>query len=133
MGAGGAIFVQQGGTLTVDGPLTINGNSVTAGLGGAALGSGTNGTAGSAIGSGMFLQGSGTVTFSPGSSQTQTISNVIADEAGNGGSAANKWTLSKTGAGTLVLGAANSYTGGTTVGAGTCSSAPAAAWPPRAR
>ncbi len=119
LGAGGAIFVQQGGTLTVDGPLTINGNSVTAGQGGAALGSGTIGTSGSAIGSGMLLQGSGTVTFSPGSGQTQTVSNVIADEAGNGGSAAHKWTLSKTGAGTLVLGAANSYTGGTTVGAGT--------------
>jgi fibronectin-binding autotransporter adhesin len=67
----------------------------------------------------MFLQGSGTVTFNPSTGQTQTVSNVIADEAGNGGSAANKWTLSKTGAGTLILGGANSYTGGTTVGAGT--------------
>ena len=113
LGAGGAIFVQQGGTFTVDGPLTINGNSVTP------RARGRPGTAGSAFGSGMFLQGSGTVTFSPGSSQTQTIYNVIADEAGNGGAAVNQWALHKTGAGTLVLGADNSYTGGTTVDGGT--------------
>ncbi len=69
----------------------------------------------------MFLQGSGTVTFAPGSGQTQTVSNAIADEAGNGGSAGNKWTLSKTGAGTLTLSAANSYSGGTNVTGGTVS------------
>ena len=70
----------------------------------------------------MFLQGTGTVTFSPGSGQTQTVSNVIADEAGNGGSAGNaNWTLSKTGAGTLVLGGTNTYSGGTNVTGGTLS------------
>ena len=118
LGAGGAIFVQQGGTFTVDGPLTVNGNSVTAGLGGAGIGGGSNGTAGAAIGTGMFLQGTGTVTFSPGAGQSQTISNVIADEAGNGGSAGNAWTLRKTGSGTLTLAAANTYSGGTTITGG---------------
>ncbi len=66
----------------------------------------------------MFLQGSGTVTFSPGAGQAQTISNVIADEAGNGGSAGNAWTLRKTGSGTLTLAAANTYSGGTTITGG---------------
>jgi fibronectin-binding autotransporter adhesin len=123
LGAGGAIFVQQGGTLTVDGPLTVNGNSVTAGLGGAGINTGTAGTAGSALGSGMFLQGSGTVTFNPGNSQTQTISNDIADQTGNGGTGGNagSWALSKTGAGTLVLGGTNTYSGGTDVTGGTLS------------
>jgi hypothetical protein len=38
-----------------------------------------------AAGGGIFLQGSGTATFSPGASQTQTVSDVIADQAGSGG------------------------------------------------
>ena len=98
-------------------PAHINGNSVDRRLGGAGIRGGSNGTAGAAIASGIFLQGSGTVTFSPTGS-TQIVNDVIGDEAGNGGSAANKWSLSKLGTGTLVLGAANSYTGGTTVDAG---------------
>ena len=78
------------------------------------------GTAGSALGSGLFLQGSGTVTFSPGSGQTQTVSDVIADQTGSGGTGVNagNWALSKTGAGTLVLGATNTYSGGTNVTGG---------------
>jgi autotransporter-associated beta strand protein len=71
----------------------------------------------------MFLQGSGTVTFSPGANQTQTVSDGIADQTGSGGTGGNAgvWTLSKTGAGTLVLGGTNSYSGGTTVTGGTLS------------
>jgi hypothetical protein len=37
---------------------------------------------GQAFGSGLFMQGSGTITFQPGAGQTQTISDTIADEAG---------------------------------------------------
>jgi hypothetical protein len=49
-GMGGAIFVQQGGRLTLAGPLTINGGTVTGG---------TGNQNGSAFGSGLFLQGNG--------------------------------------------------------------------------
>jgi outer membrane autotransporter protein len=56
------------------------------------------------------------LTFAPGAAQSQTVSNEIADGAGNGGSGA--WTLAKTGAGTLTLSAANTYSNGTTVTGG---------------
>ena len=113
-GLGGSVFVQQGGTLNVAGAFSVNGSSVTGGTG---VG---QGTAGSAFGSGMFLQGNGTVNFTPGSGVTQTISNVIADQTGSGGTGGNagSYSLAKSGAGTLVLSAANTFTGGTTVTGG---------------
>src|SRR5580704_10014319 len=114
-GMGGAVFVQQGGNLNLSGPLTVNGNSVTGGTGQ------NGGGNGSAFGSGLFLQGNGTVTFSPGASQSQTVSNVIADQTGSSGTGGNagSYSLSKTGAGTTTLSAANTYSGGTTLTAGT--------------
>jgi autotransporter-associated beta strand protein len=115
--------VQQGGSLTVSAAVTVNGNSVTAGAGGPGSAGDASGMPGSAFGTGMFLQGNGTLAFSPGTNQTQTISDGIADQTGSGGTGDNAgaWTLSKTGAGTLVLGGANTYSGGTTVTGGTLS------------
>jgi autotransporter-associated beta strand protein len=119
---GGAIFVMQGGSLTIGGTLTINGNTVTAGVAG---GGGT--TAGSAFGSGLFMQGSGTITFQPGAGQVQTIANTIADEAGvvagaysppAGFGTPGSWSLTKDGGGTLILSGANTYSGGTNFNAG---------------
>ena len=136
---GGAIFVVEGGILNLQGNLSIDGNTVAAGDGGTG---GTGGTAGSAFGSGLFLQGSGTLTFDPGAMQTQIIGNVIADQSGSipgspnfaaggptctngvgcaGYSGDGSWVLNKTGAGTLALGAANTYSGGTNLLAGTLS------------
>jgi hypothetical protein len=111
-GLGGAIFVQQDGSLTLSGALTINGSAVTAGAAG-----GSGATAGSAFGSGIFAQGNNTLTFSPGSGETQTINDVIADQTGNGGTGVG--SLTKDGAGTLVLSGANTYAGITSVDAGT--------------
>ncbi len=112
--------MQQGGTLRLAGDLTVNGNSVTAGSGGSGSGS-ANGASGSAFGSGIFLQGNGTLTFSPGAGNMQTIADTIADQTGSGGSGANagSWGINVNGAGTLVLSGANTYTGATTVMAGT--------------
>ncbi len=138
-GMGGAIFVVEGGTLNLQGNLSINGNTVAAGAGGTG---GSGATAGSAFGSGLFLQGSGTLTFDPGAMQTQIIGNVIADQNGSipgspnfaaggptctvgvgcaGYSGAGSWALNKTGAGTLVLNGNNSFTGGVTINGGTIS------------
>ena len=112
-GMGGGIFVQDGGNLNVTGSLSVNGNSVTGASGG---------NAGSAFGAGLFLQGaSGTITFQPGIGQTQTIADAIADQSGSGGTAGNAgvYALTLNGAGTLVLAGSNTYTGATTIVAGT--------------
>jgi outer membrane autotransporter protein len=113
-GLGGAIFVQQGGTLTLGGSLNISGNAVQGG-------STANGATAKAFGSGFFLQGNGSLALAPGAGQTQTIADVIADQTGVGGTGANagSWQLVKNGAGTTILTGANAYTGGTTINAGT--------------
>jgi len=115
-GLGGAIFVQEGGSLTLSGPLTISGNAVTAGIG--AIGGGD----GSAFGSGLFLQGGDTenpplmppaLIFAPESGETQTIGDDIFDEKGamlefeyvppDGAFEPGVWDIVKEGDGTLVL------------------------------
>src|SRR5262249_27924107 len=69
----------------------------------------------------MFLQGSGTLTFTPGAGQTQFISDGIADQTGSGGTGNNagSWGLVLNGAGTLVLLGVNTYSGGTAIASGT--------------
>jgi uncharacterized protein with beta-barrel porin domain len=123
-GLGGAVFVQQGGTLTVAGAFSVNGSSVAGGTGGTGGGStgggataGAVGGNGQAFGSGLFLQGNGTIGFQPGAGQTQTISDVIADQTGSGGTGANagSWAVTVSGGGMLILNGANTYSGGTTV------------------
>jgi uncharacterized protein with beta-barrel porin domain len=115
-GLGGAIFVQQGGTLTVAGSLSVNGNTVAGGASG-----GGGAAAGAFFGSGLFLQGNGFITFQPASGLTQVISDSITDQSGSGGTGVNagSWGLNKNGAGKLVLSGINTYTGATTVNAGT--------------
>ncbi|MBR0875612.1 autotransporter-associated beta strand repeat-containing protein, partial [Bradyrhizobium tropiciagri] len=108
-GMGGAIFVQDGGTLNLAGALNISGNSVKAG---------TGAQNGSAFGSGIFLSGNGSLNANPAAGQTWTIGDAIADQTGSAGTGGS-WSLVKNGAGTLVLNGANTYSGGTTVNAGT--------------
>ncbi len=103
-GYGGAVFVRQGGTLTIiDGNLP-SGNSVTAGAGGGGL---STGPSGSAAGAAVFLNNAN-LSFLVNASNTVTVGDDI---AGTGG-------LLKNGAGTLNLLGANTYTGDTTVNAG---------------
>lgn len=128
---GGGLFVAEGGSLTIASG-AISGGSVTAGAAGAVSGSnGTLPTSGQAAGSGMFLQGFGTVTFSPTTGNSVTVSDAIVDETGflaanpgysaPVGFTAGAWGLTKTGAGTLTLSSANSYSNGTVLSGGTLS------------
>ena len=78
-GLGGAIFVQQGGNLTVDGRSQHVRKYRCRRCGRMDQ---TGGQSGQGIGSGIFLQGNGSFTVAPGAGQTQTISDVIADQTG---------------------------------------------------
>ncbi|HEV2364217.1 MAG TPA: hypothetical protein VGS12_08485 [Caulobacteraceae bacterium] len=115
LAAGGEIFVQQGGTLT------MSGGSVDAGRvsGGAA---GTRGTAGSAFGGGLFIQGNTTITLS-----SATVTGVIADQTGSGGTGANAGAGAVDVAGPVTLAAKNTYTGGTAIESGVLTLATAGA------
>ncbi|MGU3492951.1 autotransporter domain-containing protein [Xanthobacteraceae bacterium A53D] len=119
-GMGGAIFVQDGGTIAVNGPLNVSGNAASGGKGGNG-GNGLNwGEEGRAAGAGLFLAGNGSLAMATAGGQTTTISDVITDQTGAGGTGANagSWSLVKSGAGTLILSGANTYSGGTTVDGG---------------
>ncbi len=105
LGAGGAIFVRQGASLTIqDGALS-----------GGVVAGGSGFQNGQAIGSGIFLAGS--VNYSVSNGNTVTI----ADTLGGGIDAQITGGLTKSGPGTLVFTGNNSYTGGTTLTGGTLS------------
>ncbi|MGO9356779.1 MAG: autotransporter-associated beta strand repeat-containing protein, partial [Xanthobacteraceae bacterium] len=114
LGAGGDIFVQQSGSLTIEGGSLTSG-SVTPGLGASGADDG------SAFGSGIFIQGNQSITFAPPADQTLTIDDVIADQSGSDGTGSNAGTggLIVDGAGTVVLDANNTFTGGITLAQGT--------------
>ena len=116
---GGAIFVMDGGSLTIGGNTEVRGNGVTGGARG-----GTGAQAGSAFGAGIFMQGtSSTLAFVPGAGATQTFADAIADQTGSGGTGANAGSIGlvKGGDGRLVLSGTNTYSGGTRVTGGTLS------------
>ena len=122
LGAGGDIFVQQGGILTIAaGSLSggsVNGGTVSAG---STLPHATLATAGTAFGSGIFIEGTQSVTLAPGAGHTLTVSDVIADQTGSGGTGTNAATgsLVMSGGGDAVLGAVNTFTGGIVINSGT--------------
>lgn len=115
---GGAVFVAAGGALSIGGQgSTATSDAVTAGAGGPGVAGA--GAAGQAFGKDIFIQGTNAISFAPGAGQTYAINSDIADEAGNGGNAANKGSVVVNGAGTLVLAGSSGFKGATTITAGT--------------
>ena len=92
----------------------MSGGSVTGGAAGTGY---KSGTAGSAIGSGIFLYGSQTLTVSPALGKTLSISDQIIDQKG-AGNGSNTGAVLVNGAGEVILSATNSFWGGTTIQAG---------------
>ena len=133
LGAGGDIFVQQGGSLTIDsGSLGLG--TVTGGT------AGTGATDGHGYGSGLFIDGTQSVTFAPVADQTVTISGVIADMTGSSDPSGltGAGSLIMNGPGKLVLAADNTpgassdpehagFSGGITIENGTVDLAAAGA------
>ncbi|QQE12607.1 autotransporter-associated beta strand repeat-containing protein [Planctomycetota bacterium] len=100
----GALTKEGAGTLTLSGTNTYSGGTtISAGT----LQIGDGGTTGSIQGD---IVNSGTLAFNR--SDDLTYADVISDGTSSG-------ALAKTGAGTLVLSGDNTYTGGTTISAGT--------------
>ncbi len=136
LGAGGDIFVQGGASLIIEGGSSLGAGSATGGQGQG------GGVGGASLGGGMFIQGgtSGapeTVTLGAHqtSAQTTTISGVIADVFGSGGTSGQGGSgtsgtggpsgsggtgaLLVEGDGTVDLAVANSFQGGVTIDSGT--------------
>ena len=98
--------MRTGGTLTLIDPLFV-GTITAAG--------GTGANSGQGIGQGLFLGGNVTIQVSSGNSITLPGSDFL----GGGNNAQAQGGLTKAGPGTLILAGSNSFTGGTTINAGT--------------
>jgi len=118
-GMGGAVFIVDGGTLTIGGDGALSGSGVIGGPQGG--GSASGATAGQAFAAGVFLQGTtGTLHFAPAAGATFTLSDAIADEAGSDAAASsNARGISVSGDGNVIVQGSHSYTGTTAVGGAT--------------
>ncbi len=119
-GLGGAIFVQNGGTLTIVDPSTpplFSSNTVTGGTGGVGFSGGGTGTPGNAFSPDLFLMSSGLIQFA--NSGPITISTNIISDGGAGGGSTTTGGITMSGTGTLTLSGINTYTGKTLLNSGT--------------
>ncbi len=117
LGAGADVFVQAGGQLTI-GTATLGVGTVAGGSAGHTSG-GTQATAGSAFGNGIFIQGNHSITFAPPAGVTTTVSSVIADMNGSITNSGGAGSVILNGAGTLKLAVSEPYAGGTKIDGGT--------------
>jgi len=131
LGAGGDIFVQSGGALTIEGASASIANGAVAGGAAGGNGGGTAGAGGGgqAFGSGIYLQGNTASLVFNTLGTSETIAAPITDDKGALAGdpsytaptsyAAGSVGITETGTGTLVLDAANTFTGGITLDSGT--------------
>ncbi|NGM21242.1 hypothetical protein G3576_14550 [Roseomonas stagni] len=115
-GLGGAIFVRDGGSLTITGNTTLGSNTVLAG------GSLNGGAVGSTAGSDIFAMRGATLTFAAGAGNTITVNGGIADDSAASisfGSVATGQGASVTiASGLVIFNGTNTYTGETRITGG---------------
>jgi hypothetical protein len=109
LGAGGDIFVADGGSFVLDGGL-LTGGSVAGGTG-AATGKG--------FGTGIFLQGTETITLAATAATPLTVDDQITDQPGSVMGATGSGHLVVGGTGVVDLAADNTFAGGITLEGGT--------------
>jgi len=122
-GFGGAVFVEDGGSITINGNGGISGGTAAGGAGG-----GGAATGGMGLGSGIFLNGTTGLNVMAAAGETITISDNIDSDAYNGAGYENNddpagdgkdGGVVQSGPGTLELRGTNTYIGGTTAKGGT--------------
>jgi|GEM_PF-1488814 len=115
-GFGGAIFIQRGGTLTLEGNVDFSGSSVTGG----SPGVGGSATAGSTAGTDIFMMSGSDLTFDISSDVIlqNPIEGNQGDESPGAPVLTNTGGLTKKGPALLSLTGDNTFTGTTTVEAG---------------
>ncbi|MDR6538900.1 autotransporter-associated beta strand repeat-containing protein, partial [Variovorax soli] len=125
-GFGGAVFVRNGGSLTIASDFGFQNNSVAGGNGGPGLLGGNAGSSGSSAGSNLFLQGNGNLGISPGSGVSVVLDTAtIADQSALGGIGSNAglWGLIKTGDGVLQLTGTAGFSGSVQIDQGSVATA----------
>ena len=113
LAAGGAVFVQRGGSLTFGEGIIATSTAV----------GGRGANAGEGLGGGLFIQGSQQITFAPAADQYLIISSAIADQTGSGGTGADAGAGSVliNGAGVVDVRTADTFSGGISIASGTLS------------
>ena len=130
-GFGGSIFVQSNGKLTISGNTTFDAGFVRGGSGVAAgaVDGALAGPTGQAVGTDIFVMKGAELLFKPGAGNIITLNGSIADDSAasislDGGIDAQSVYQVGNGAdvhfedGLTILNGANTYTGGTKIGAG---------------
>ena len=117
LGAGGDIFVEQGGTLSIEAG-SLGAAVVQGGAGGGPgpkIDPSNKPQAGSAYGSGIFIEGNQGIELGAPPGQTLTIAGTIADQDGSVANSGGTGAVTIDGGGAVLFTAANTYTGGTTI------------------
>jgi fibronectin-binding autotransporter adhesin len=128
-GFGGSIFIQSNGKVIISGNTTFDAGFVRGGSGVAAGDGALAGPTGQAVGTDIFVMKGAELLFKPGAGNIVTVNGSIADDSAasislDGGIDAQSVYQVGNGAdvrfedGLTILNGANTYTGGTKIGAG---------------